>query len=331
MHKKHHCQEHKDKLLELYCKTCKKAICFLCALLTHKQRDYAVIHEIQAVTQERLEKQISELQTKAMEFQNHQKYTKNLLKISTEAAKTAEAEVNQVCDALMQSIEARCAELIAEIHCVHESEVKQIILESESIAHSLSRFIDSIQFTKQLLDNGDNVEVMANCDQTTQTLTSLTQLEWDRNMLKPSLLRPDFESMEKTMSNFGRVLHTLQPDDVIVSNLPIDASVGKECYFNVSLSKDISERGYDASVEITISHSNDTVLASTLVKKEGFNSWSVSFTPEKPGVHQVSVKTPDSSLTISRAMDVAGIIELDQWSPEPQEQPQEEIDWQRSK
>ena len=325
LHKKHHCHEHKDKLLELYCNTCKKAICLFCALLIHKQHDYAVIHEIRAVTQERLEKQISELQTKVIEFQSHQKYTKSLLKISNEAAKTAEAKVNQVCGALMQSIEARCAELIAEIHCVHESEVKQITLESESIHHSLSRFSGSIQFTKQLLDNGDDVEVMANSDQTTRTLTSLAQLDWDRNMLKPSLLRLKFESVEKNVSNFGRVLHTLQPDDVIVSNLPIDTLVGNECCFEVSLSKDIAERGYDALGEITISHSDTTVLAYTLVKREGFNSWSVSFTPYKPGVHQVSVKMPDSSLAISCAIDVASKQKDPYCNWEPQEG---EIDWE---
>ena len=307
LHKRHHCQEHKDKLLELYCKTCKKVICFLCALLTHKQHDYAAIHEIRAATHEKLENQVLELQTKVIEFQDHQKYTENLLKISNEAAKSTEAKVNLVCGALIQSIEARCAQLINDVHCIHESEVKQITLESESIAHSLSRFLGSIQFTRQLLDNGDDVEVMANSDQTVQTLTNLAQLEWDRNTLKPSLLRPEFDSVEKSVSNFGKVLCTIQPDDVIFSNLPTEVLTGKEYSFEVSLSKKISERGYDALADITISHSDMSVIASSGVKKNGINTWSVTFTPDKPGEFKVSVKIPGCSFCVSRTIDVASV------------------------
>ena len=311
LHKRHHCNEHKDKLLELYCKTCRKAICFICALLTHKQHDCAVISEVRAETQAALEKQIMEVHTKEIEFQNHQKYTKNLLKISNEAAKSAEAKVNQVYSALIQSIEARCAQLIDDVHRIHESEVKQITLESESIAHSLSRFSGSIQFTKQLLDNGDDVEVMANSDQTAQTLTNLTQLEWDTDTLKPSLLHAEFDSMEECMSTFGKVVCTVQPDDVIFSNLPVEASVGKEHIFEVSLSKKISEKGYDASADITISLSDGSVLAPFVVKRNNFNSWSVSFIPDESGEHEVSVKIRGCSSSVSRTIDVINLVELD--------------------
>ena len=311
LHKKHHCNKHKDKLLELYCKTCKKAICFLCALLTHKQHDCAVISEVRAEAQKVLEKQILKVHAKEIEFQNHQKYTENLLKISNEAAKSAEAKVNQVCSALIQSIEARCAQLINDIHHIHESEVKQITLESDSITHSLSRFSGGIQFTKQLLDNGDDVEVMVNSDQTAQTLTSLTQLTWDTTMFKPSLLRPEFESMEECVSTFGKVLCTVQPDDIIFQNLPMEASVGKEHSFEVSLSKGISERGYDASAEITITHSNCSILAPFVIKRKEFNSWSVSFTPAKSGEHKVSVKLRGCSFSILRTIDVTDTVEQD--------------------
>jgi hypothetical protein len=101
---------------------------------------------------------------------------------------------------------------------------------------------------------------------------------------------------------------------VIISNLPTEVLVGEEYSFKVSLSKDVSERGYSASVEITISHSDATVLASSVVNKEEFNTWCVSFTPEKPGVHQISVKVPESSLTLSYTIDVDDVDK-----PEPQE------------
>ena len=294
LHKRQHCEEHKDKLLELYCKTCKKVICLLCVLVTHKQHDYAVVSETRAEVQKQLEKQISELQVKEIEFQNHQKYTENLLRISNEAAKSSKVKVNKACDDLIKAVEARRAHLLAEVHTIHESEVKQITTESESLELSLLRLSDSIQFTRQLLDNGDDVEVTAVSDQTVQTLTSLKKLAWDTSTLKRSLLRSEFKSMKESISEFGKVLHTIQPSDIIFDYIiPIcGVYVKSEFSFKVYLSKEISERGYDAVSEITITCSDTQVDCK--IKKHDFNSWMVSFTPDKTGEHKVTVQIGSS-------------------------------------
>ena len=228
LHKKQHCEEHEDELLKIYCKTCKKVMCLLCAVVTHKNHDYVVISAVRPELQKQLEKQISEVQAKEIEFQNHQKYTENLLRISNEAAKSSEKEVNKVFNEMSAALEARRAQLLAEVHSIHESEVKQITTESESVACSLSRLSGSIQFTKQLLDNGDDVEVAAVSDQTIQTLSSLTKMTWDKRMLQPSLLRPKFKSIEESISAFGKVVSVVEPCDIIFSDMPVDAQVGKE-------------------------------------------------------------------------------------------------------
>ena len=292
LHKRQHCEEHKDKLLELYCKTCKKVICLLCVLVTHKQHDYAVVSETRAEVQKQLEKQISELQVKEIEFQNHQKYTENLLRISNEAAKSSKVKVNKACDDLIEAVEARRAHLLAEVRTIHESEVKQIITESESLALSLLRLSDSIQFTRRLLDNGDDVEVTAVSDQTAQTLTNLKELAWDTSILKPSLLRPEFESLKESIGKFGKVLCMVQPNDIIFDGIPDEVFVGRESNFKVHLSKEISERGYDAVSEITVSCLDTQIDCK--VKKHDFNSWMVSFTPDKTGEHKVTVQIGSS-------------------------------------
>lgn len=179
---------------------------------------------------------------------------------------------------------------LAEVHSIHESEVKQITAKSESLAHSLSRLSGSIQFTKQLLDNGDDVEVAAVSDQTSQTLSSLTKMTWDTSMLKPSLLRPKFESIKETANTFGKLITTIESNDIIFSNMPMDASVGNKSSCEVRLSEEISGRGYEAALEITVSHSDASVLESNTVEKKEFSLLTVSFTPDKPGEHNVKVQ-----------------------------------------
>ena len=297
LHKKQYCEEHEDELLKIYCKTCKKVMCLLCAVVTHKNHEYVVISAVRPELQKQLEKQISEVKVKEVEFQNHQKYTENLLRISNEAAKSSEKEINKAFSEVIAAVEARQAQLLAKVRSIHESEVKQITAESESLACSLSRLSGSIQFTKQLLNNGDDVEVAAVSDQTAQTLSSLTKMTWDTRMLKPSLLRPKFEPIKETIHAFGKIVSAVEPSDIILTNMPVDVLVGSKSNCEVRLSEDISRRGYEAALKVTISHSDTSVLKSTMIKKKDFNSWTVFFTPDKVGDHVIKVQIGSVSLT----------------------------------
>ena len=87
--------EHKDKQLELYCKTCKKVICLVCAVVNHNKHECAVINEVRAEIQKELEKQISKVQAKEVEFQGHQKFTKDQLSVRNEAANASGMEINK--------------------------------------------------------------------------------------------------------------------------------------------------------------------------------------------------------------------------------------------
>jgi hypothetical protein len=272
-----------------------------CALVTHREHNYAFVREVQADVQKRLEELISKVQVKEIEFQNHQKNNENLLKIAEEAVKSSEMKINKAFDRIIAAFEARCAQLLADAHTVHESEVKQISQESESLSLSLLRLSGSIRFTKQLVDNGDDVEVMAVCDQAEQALASLTNLAWDADMLKPSLLRPEFESMEENVSKCGKILRALQPSDIDLSNVPTKIAVERECSFEVCLSEEISERGYGTSSEITISQPK-TMIPVKKVEKD-FNSWLVSFKPHNTGEHKVMVLI-DGTVSVSRVITV---------------------------
>jgi hypothetical protein len=307
LHKRQNCTEHKDKQLELYCKTCKKVICLVCAVVNHSKHDCAVINEVRAEIQKVLEKQISKVQAKEVEFQNHQKSTEKLQRISNEAANSSKLEINKACDGLIQAIERRRVHLISEVDKFHEAEMKQITAESESVALSLLRLSDSIRFMRQLLDNGEDVEIINVSDQTAQTLSSLASMTCGVNNLKPSLLRPKFESVKESIDKFGKIASTIEPSDIVVSNVPEIIEKRVESSFDVCLSKEVSERGYVGTLEVTITGpeaydieyrifaresskpSEPSEPPTNNVKKKGFNKWTVSFNLYTKGKYQAKV------------------------------------------
>ena len=293
LHKRKYCMEHKDKQLELYCKTCKKVICLVCAVVNHSKHDCAVINEVRAEIQKELEKQVSEVHAKEVEFRDRQKFTENLLRISNEAAESSKIEISKACDGLIQAIENRCVQLLSDVNRFHAAEVKQITAKSVSVAHSLLRMSDSIRFMRQLLDNGDDVEVITVSDQTAQTLSGLANMACDLSTLRPSLLRPKFESVKENIDKFGKVVCTIEPSDIKLSNVPMKVLMGLESSFNVFLSKEVSERGYEGALEVIIS-SPRTLDQLPDIKKKQINSWTVSFTLDQYGKYQAKVQISDT-------------------------------------
>ena len=291
LRKKLHCtvEYHEDQLLKFFCKTCKTPICSDCALVTHKEHDYAYVRDFRREVQKKLEGKVLQVQAKETEFQNHKKYVENLMKISKEAVNSSKLKVNKAIDEQIRALDLRRVQLLAEVQTIHETEVKQISTESESLILSLLRLADSVRFTRQLLDNGDDVEVAAVGDQTEETLTSLAQLTWDKSAMKPSLLRPVFESMMERITNFGAVVRTVQKSDIVISKLPAKVLVGEKIEFDVHLSKDVSERGYSASLEVTTSRP-DAKAQVIKIEERSLNSWTVSFMPDISGKHEVTVK-----------------------------------------
>ncbi len=139
------------------------------------------------------------------------------------------------------------------------------------------------------------MEVAAVSDQTIQTLSNLTKLTWDMSVLRPSLLRPKFASIKDAINTFGKVVSTIEPSDIIFTNMPADVFVWEESRCEVHLLEEISGRGYEAAFEATVSHSDTLVVRSTSVKKKEFNSWIISFSPDKIGEHNIKVQIGSTS------------------------------------
>ena len=77
-------------------------------------------------------------------------------------------------------------------------------------------------------------------------------MTYDASILKPSLLRPKFESLSESIGKFGKIVSTVEPSDIVVSNVPEIVKRREESSFDVCLSEEVAERGYVGTLEVTI-------------------------------------------------------------------------------
>lgn len=292
LQKVQYCKDHEDEVLKLFCKTCKKVICRDCALVKHRDHDYTFIRELRPEIQHQLEALTKEVQAKEVEYKSHLDYLENVRGIGTNTLATCKHKVNETCDQLKEAIESRRAALIAQLHDIHDSEKKQVDLEAECLQSTLSKLSNSVGFTQQLLANGSDAEVVSMSVQAVQTLENLKTVNWNKNSVKPTLMRVKFDpEFEKHVNEFGATSHEIQPEDLLLVKLPKEtAYVGQEIKFEVHLSKEISERGYDATSELAVQlvHTTDNAKTVCNLCKTKPNTWEVSCIPEIAGKYIVS-------------------------------------------
>ena len=207
--------------------------------------------------------------------------------------------MNETCDKLIEAVETRRAALIGNLHSIHETEEVRRKQGLSSVDASLVRLSDSIQFTRNLLDSSDDVEMMTVGLQAMEALKGLKKMTWNKESIKPSLLRLAFSPLATRVQSFGKVHNAVLSSDIFTEGIKKEVYINTEMKFTVRLSDEISKRKYDAdsllTVKVTRSDSPRSRPFYATVRKVDMNKWTVSVTPKENGQHTIEIKVGSSA------------------------------------
>lgn len=295
----HFCDEHEQEILRLYCKTCKEVICRDCALVKHRVHDYIFLQEICPDMQSGIETLLKEIHEKKEEFGDHKKYIETIHTANEEALKSSLKEVNETCDKVIEAIEAHRTFLITNLRSIHEAENEEHEERKKNLDHSIAQLSDSIQFTHNLLNRDDDVEIMIMGPQAMATLARLTKVTFEKEASKPTLLRLKFSDHVKPMiSKFGKVVSGIQLSEIVIEDAPTHAQVNKGVLSftcKVKLSDDIKHYDATSLLSIKVVCNNEDIPIK--IMNNGLNCWRVilSEQPYKSGLHTIEVKFGESA------------------------------------
>ena len=293
--RKLHCDEHKDELLKLFCKTCQKVICRDCALVKHRQHEYVFVHEFRHETQKQLEVLVQKVEEKQAEFKLHREHLTKVHKSSSAAFNASKKEASAFFDKMVQSIEARRKEVLSDLDTHIQTEEKKLNAETDYLDLALVRLSNSIQFTKQLIDSEDDVEMMLMSTQAKPALESLQQLTWDQKKAHVKLARVIFDQKDlQRCESVGIVPSKLKDVDVMISKLPPE--VRGTLSFDITLSQEISKMlGADLTPLLTVQitrHRDGSELPVEIQKRDP-EKWNVVCEPNIYGQFKVVIKVGD--------------------------------------
>ena len=290
--RKLHCDEHKDELLKLFCKTCEKVICRDCALVKHRQHEYAFVHEFRHEAQKQLELLVKKVEEKQAEFKVHSEHLAKVRKSCSAAFDASKQEASAFFDKMVRSIEARRKKVFTDLDVFIQTEEKKLSVETDSLELALVRLSNSIQFTKELFNNEDDVEMMLMSTQAKPALESLQRLTWDQKKAQVKPLRVIFDEKHlQKCESMGVIIFNalLKDNDLVISQLP--AKIRGSLSFYISLSQEISKLGIDftpvVSVRVTHCDGSEELVG---IHKRDLNKWQVLCEPNRYGQLKVTVK-----------------------------------------
>ena len=100
-----YCATHKDEALKLYCSTCTKLICRDCALVAHRQHDYAFVSDARKEVDAEMETLISDVNQNLTVFKHNLEQIKKVETAAASHLETLKANVNTFFDELIRSLE----------------------------------------------------------------------------------------------------------------------------------------------------------------------------------------------------------------------------------
>ncbi len=308
--KSYSCSIHPEKLLELYCKSCKSLACLLCFVGLHNGHDIGSIDDkIRQEAEQSINNLVKETDLKLAEFEDNLKYVSAIEKEKTEAPIPLKAQVDKKVDFLIQQLEARRKVLHKEIDDACTKNLKELWAQKEYHETAIMSMEGALSFARRALACKEDTELLALCAQVTSRLKELSQLKWDsQSAVKIEMTTVEFKeaneqtyaqplvvSEGETDTTVGEIqcvhVHTSTPDiQITTTELQNRVQYSYCCSFTFQVTAAVNIKWktpkLTASATCTCTpqsfYSHITTEANATA-----NSWTVKFTPEGPSTYTI--------------------------------------------
>ena len=181
------CNEHTEKEVELFCKTCGEPVCVKCAIKGGKHHSHDCEELDKAFERYKIEvtaslepmkkqvttinKALAQLDARCAEISNHRE--------------AVEADVHTAFGKLQRILNTRKTELIAQLHHITQRKLKKLAVQRDQLETTLAQLNSCLGFMRESLKTGSQEEVMSMKSTVVKQVKELTTT-FPPDMLKPS-------------------------------------------------------------------------------------------------------------------------------------------------
>ena len=171
------CEVHQNEKVQLYCVTCKKAICMLCFALTHRDHNYESIEEVAEKRRNLIDKDLQNISNKMAALKKQELAVENLNSDLRQSVHNAELQINQAAKQLIDLINSHTNKVIEDLNEKKQSKMKELALKRQEFESERAMMDSFHHFASMLKENGTYAEVACFGDDTHQKARNLMEKE----------------------------------------------------------------------------------------------------------------------------------------------------------
>jgi hypothetical protein len=210
--KKFYCTEHEDKVLEIYCETCKELCCLQCMFSNHLKQNHScvAVTEVAQKHREELQSNLTTLREKLSEGNEALNNIGEVMKSLEKNAKTAKDQIQDQKENIMKVVAKKlldkAEEMNGEVDKIYSEMHNELTEQNEEIKDHLKKVEDSVSLTTNLL-KGSTEEIFSS-----------------RKLIDENMEQLKNEQPQNLAAVNNGVLHYVPGD---ISSINVDEVVGK--------------------------------------------------------------------------------------------------------
>ena len=289
------CPDH-DQLCKIFCFDCNSLICRDCTIIDHNGHNFNFLTKCTPKKREGLRDSLAPLLKVQANIAAAEKT------LDTEEAKV-DSQKKEVCQSIEQSfdmlkalLDQRKAELVKKASSLAEEKKDALTAQKKGLQVAQTEIQSLVEFVERNIEITSDHDLMCIC---TQLQTKMEEEErrhrWQLS-LEPSATADTFcipSSLEDIPKDLGNVFNQLTPQALLRDiNATIPCELGTTMELSVSASTAIPA---DISVSVKCLSNPSLSLESNVVQK-GVGVYSITFTPQVRGRHDLIVKVKDKEI-----------------------------------
>jgi hypothetical protein len=167
MRSKLYCMKHKDKVLEIYCETCKEICCMLCLLLNHQKQNHSCVAVCEVAQRQRqtLQSSCTTFDEKLAEGKKALSNICEVMKCLEKNAKTAKDQIKEqkenILKIVAEKLDERTEEMNEEVDKVYSELHSELSKQHDEMKDYLDKVQASVSLPKNLLKRGSIEEILS--------------------------------------------------------------------------------------------------------------------------------------------------------------------------
>ena len=300
------CREkhHNNEPLTSYCKNCKVCICGTCGQTRHANHTKVDIKKAAEEQKLKMEKLVQEMKIEIVEHMTQMEKTTKMLKKNGEKISAARNEVLTTVEELIRVLKEHEVAMVTKLDVIENEQQRDCSAQLEHYHISVMQLKTSMEHCERILEGNNSVEILEAKPGVIERCKGLLNAR-KVNIYKP--LHVQYKTNEEDIQN---VRHAFLGEVIVSSTDPMqsvaegkglnEAEVGGEAGLTITTKNSEGNQCYNEIDQIAVKVCTPSKQdLDTNIADNGDGKYSVTYTPEYDGHHDVVIEVNGQPLTSS--------------------------------